>query len=195
MRVKEGNKEKDILEAAVKTFAVYGYHKSKISKIAENAGVATGSVYVYYKNKEDILLTIFSKLWRNLYTELKGIVDNNSLTNTEKFDFLIDLIIDRFSENPELALVFVNEQNHIQKSHEKEFTKYYSMFLDLGEEIINAGIKKGEFSKNIDIKILRQFAFGAIRHLIHCWANDPKEFSLSRTRKSVKFLIKSGIKK
>ncbi len=195
MRVKEGNKEKDILEAAIKIFAESGYHKSKISKIADTAGVAIGSVYVYFKNKEDILLTIFSKLWKELYNNLQEIVKNDSLSNTEKFDSLIDLVFDSFSEDPELALVFVNEQNHIQKLNEKEFTKYYKMFLDIGEDIIRDGISKGEFSEYLDIKILRQFFWGAIRHLIRCWANDAKEYPLNRTRRSVKVFVKRGIEK
>jgi len=70
MRVKEGNKERDIIVAAVKIFASMGYHNAKISKIAETAGVATGSVYVYFKNKEDVLLKIFSDLWNKMYDEL-----------------------------------------------------------------------------------------------------------------------------
>lgn len=195
MRVKEGNKEKDILDAAIKTFAKTGYHNSKISKIAENAGVATGSVYVYFKNKEDILLTIFAQLWKEIYKSIESVVKNSTLSNTEKFESLIDIIFDSFSDKPELALVFVNEQGHIQRSNENEFTKYHLMFLDKGEEIIRAGIKNKEFSEHIDIKILRQYIFGAIRHLVHCWANNPKEFPLSKTRMNIKQFLKHGIEK
>lgn len=193
MRVKEGNKETDILEAAVEVFAKYGYHNSKISKIAETANVATGSVYVYYKNKEAILLRIFSDLWTKLYEELDAIKSNNMLSSTEKLDAMIDLIFDIFSEKPSLALVFVNEQNHLEQSNKQEFTDYYSKFLDQGEDIVKKGISEGVISKNIDITIFRHFVFGAIRHLVHCWARDPEKFSINKTRMNVKLFIKHGI--
>ena len=195
MRVKEGNKEIDIIEAAIKVFAKYGYHNSKISKIAETANVATGSVYVYYKNKEDILLKIFSDLWTKLYDELDIIVSNTSLTSIEKLDAMIDLIFDVFAEKPSLALVFVNEQNHLEHSNKKGFTNYYEKFLDRGEEIIKKGIDEGLISENIDLTIFRNFVFGAIRHLVHCWARDPKTFTINKTRMNVKLLIKHGIAK
>ena len=58
MRVKEGNKREDIIKAAIKVFAKNGFHNAKISKIAEVANVAAGSVYLYFKSKEDILYQI-----------------------------------------------------------------------------------------------------------------------------------------
>ena len=195
MRVKEGNKEKDIIEAAIIVFAKYGYHSSKISKIAETANVATGSVYVYYKNKEDILLKIFSELWTRLYSELDIIASNSSISSIEKLDAMIDLIFDVFAEKPDLAMVFVNEQNHLERSNKKEFTNYYDKFLDKGEVIVRKGISDGLISENIDITIFRNFVFGAIRHLVHCWVRDPQIFTINKTRMNVKLFIKHGIAK
>lgn len=193
MRVKEGNKEKDILEAAIKVFAEVGYHKAKISKIAEIAGVATGSVYLYFKDKEDILLKIFEDIWNRLYEELNSVKSNDSLSPFDKFDAMIDLIFDIYIEKPALAIVFVNEQNHIQKSAEDRFTSYYEKFLNLGEEIIKEGIAKKQFSPNVDIKILRYFIFGAIRSLLQHWASDPKTYPLNKIRQNIKFITKYGI--
>ncbi|MBI5806968.1 MAG: TetR/AcrR family transcriptional regulator [Ignavibacteriales bacterium] len=193
MRVKEGNKEKDILEAAIKVFAEVGYHKAKISKIAEIAGVATGSVYLYFKDKEDILLKIFEDIWNKLYEELNSVKSNDSLSPFDKFDAMIDLIFDIYIEKPALAIVFVNEQNHIQKSAEDRFTSYYEKFLNLGEEIIKEGIAKKQFSPNVDIKILRYFIFGAIRSLLQHWAIDPKTYPLNKIRQNIKFITKYGI--
>ncbi|MDF1611887.1 TetR/AcrR family transcriptional regulator [Stygiobacter electus] len=195
MRIKEGNKEKDILEAAIKVFAEVGYHKAKIAKIAEVAEVAAGSVYLYFKDKEDILLKIFENIWRKLYTELKSIKENDDISPFEKFDSMIDLIFDIYIENPNLALVFVNEQNHIQRSAEEYFTEYYEKFLNLGEEIIKEGIQKNQISSSVDIKILRYFIFGAIKTLLQHWAVDPKNYPLNKIRQNIKFIIKYGIEK
>lgn len=195
MRVKEGNKEKDILEAAVKVFAEYGYHVAKISKIAEVANVATGSVYVYFKNKEDILLKIFENIWSELHEEFKLLALNSSLSQTEKLDGMIDLIFDLLTSNRSLAVVVVNEQNHIQKSNKEGFTSSYDKFLKVGETIIKDGISNDSFTTDIDIKILKQFVLGAIRHLVHGWTNDPENFPIIKIRQNVKTIIKYGIGK
>lgn len=195
MRVKEGNKEKDILEAAIKVFAEVGYHKAKISKIAEIAGVATGSVYVYFEDKEDILLQIFSQIWAKLYDELLAVKNNANLSPTDKFDAMIDLVFDVYTENPPLAMVFVNEQSHLQRSAQERFTTFYEKFMNVGEEIISEGIEKGVFSDSLDVGILRYYIFGAIRNLIQHWASDPKKFPLNKIRQTVRYLTKNGIKR
>lgn len=193
MRTKEGNKEKDILEAAVKVFGEYGYHNSKIAKIAEVANVATGSVYVYYKNKEDILLQIFDFVWSRLYHDAEEIYKNANLSSIEKLDSLIDLIFDLFASNTPLTLVFVNEQNHLQKSVPQKFTPYYEKFFDCGEHIVIEGINSNVFTKTIDVKIFRNYIFGGIRLLLNKWANAPDEFPLNKIRRNVKYFLKNGI--
>ena len=195
MRIKEGNKERDILEAAIKVFGEFGYHRAKISKIAEVAGVATGSVYVYFEDKEDILLQIFEAIWTKLHDELIIVKSNRLLSPTEKFDSLIDLVFDVYAENPSLAMVFVNEQNHLQRSAEKRFTVFYEKFMNVGEEIIREGIDKEVFSESLDVNILRYYVFGAIRSLLHHWAVDPKSYPLNKIRQNVKSLTKRGIQK
>jgi TetR/AcrR family transcriptional regulator, fatty acid metabolism regulator protein len=195
MRVKEGNKEKDILEAAVKVFSKQGYHKAKISKIAEVAGVATGSVYIYFENKEDILLKIFEQLWEKLYLEFKSLSERANMTPLDMIDAMIDLVFDVFTENPALADIFVNEQNHLQRSNKAKFTNYYEKFLLLGEDIITLGIQKKYINSSIDVKILRYYILGALRNLLHSWSHDPKTFPLNKIRQNVKFLTKYGMQK
>jgi TetR/AcrR family transcriptional regulator, fatty acid metabolism regulator protein len=195
MRVKEGNKEKDILEAAVKVFSKQGYHNAKISKIAEVAGVATGSVYVYFNGKEDILLKIFEQLWKKLYEEFKIISERPNFTPLETIDSMIDLVFDVFTESPALADIFVNEQNHLQRSSKLKFTNYYEKFLSLGEDIISNGIQKNYIHNSIDVKILRYYILGALRNLLHSWSHDPKNFPLNKIRQNVKYLTRYGIQK
>jgi TetR/AcrR family fatty acid metabolism transcriptional regulator len=193
MRRKEGNKEADILDAAVKVFAECGYFKAKMHTIADKAKVSTGSLYVYYPNKEKILLTIFDQLWKRLYSELFEISERNELTDTEKLDALIDLVFDIFTSSPQLALVFVNEQNHIQQKYPEGFAESYEMFFLLGERIIKSGSKEKVFNPNIDAKIFRLYVFGGLRYLLHQWAYDPQTYPLNKIRQNVKYMIKHGL--
>lgn len=114
-----------------------------------------------------------------MYDELGLIVKNSSLSRVEKLDLMIDLIFDMFTGKPDLALVFVNEQNHLERSNQNQFTNYYGKFLDEGGKIVKSGIEEKVFSEHINIMIFRNFVFGAIRHLVHCWVRDPKPFTIS----------------
>lgn len=193
MRLKEGNKEKDIREAAIEIFAKVGFHNAKISKIAARARVAAGSVYLYYKNKEEILVKIFEDLWGNIHAEVEGIVLRKDLNAVEKFDAMIDTIFDLFIESPALALIFVNEHNFMLQRIGTDSFSYYDKFLNLGEKIIEEGKKNKLFNENLDTKVFRNFAFGGVRHLLHQWAQNPAEYKLTMVRQSVKFILKKGI--
>jgi TetR/AcrR family fatty acid metabolism transcriptional regulator len=192
MRNKEGNKEADILEAAIKVFAKSGYHNSRINQIAKEAGIASGSVYLYYKNKEEVLASIFKKVWEQLYNEISRICERKDLTSIDKLEYLIDLIFDIFSVNPSLAIVFVNEQIHLQKETSL-FMRYYENFFKKGEEIIEEGIKKGSINPNIDVKTFKFFLLGGMRYLLENWAKDVNNFPLTTIRQNVKLIIKRGI--
>ena len=195
MRIKEGNKEKDIIEAAIKVFAEKGYFKSKISKIADVAGVATGSVYVYYENKEDILLKIFEQLWGNIYQEARLIKNNNNSSPMEKLESLIDMAFGTFMENTALAIVYINEQSNLIQYSPQKFTDNYDKFLDLCEDIIRDGINKRVMAENIDVQIFRNYFLGGFRNLLHHWAHDSQNFSLDRIRENVKLLTRHGIQR
>jgi len=195
MRHKEGNKEKDIIEAAIKCFAKKGYHHSKILDIAKIANVAVGSIYVYYENKEDILVKIFNNLWERLYFKLTNIEKDSKLTPIEKIDTMIEDIFEAFIENPNLAIVFVNEQQYLLKISSNLSNNYYKKYLDIGEAFIKEGIDKNMFASEIDSKIFRIFILGAIRNLLRYWADSPIKISLAKIKENVVYLIKNGILK
>ena len=194
MRLKEGNKEKDIIEASINIFAEKGFHNSKISDIAKEANVATGSVYRYFKNKEDIIISIFEELWETLFVKMEKLTNTKSVSPLDKLDKIIDMIFDLFADNPALGVVFVNEQNNMILAKENKFAVYYNKFLDLGVAALKEGQEESIISKTIDPEIFRHFAFGAIRNLIHMWAQDQEKYPLSKIRFNIKFIIQSGIK-
>lgn len=191
MRTKEGNKEKDILDAAIEVFSKDGFHKSKISKIASLANVATGSIYLYFENKENILLKIFEKLWSNIYKEAESI-NQSKISPIEKIEKMVDLFFNYFNENPKLALVYVKEQDNIDLKGTMFYT-YHEGFLDIGEDIFNQGKAEGIFNKDIDVKVLRHFIFGGSRNLLHLWAENSSFNELALIGASVKNVIKHGI--
>lgn len=191
MRAKEGNKSRDILKAAVEVFAKSGFHDAKISSIAELAGVATGSIYVYYKNKEDLLHCIFTSLWAEFYNGLKKISQKTELASIDKLDAMIDLVFDLFTGNPSLAIVFVNEAR--QMDRDSEINEQSEKFLDLSANLLKEGMKKEIFAQGLDLRVFKYFILGSLRSLLHHWADEPNDFQLDKIRRNLKYLIKHGI--
>jgi TetR/AcrR family transcriptional regulator, fatty acid metabolism regulator protein len=193
MRKREGNKEKGILDASIKIIAQHGYHRAKISSIAEQAGIATGSVYLYFKDKEAILLTIFDQLWVGLTDNLRSTVKQTDIDPSKKLDLVIDHFFDIFITNPSLASVFVNEQHHLIKEKRGNVAKHYNDFLDLAEEIIREGVQRKIFNPDVDIKLFRQFITGGLRSVLSHWSQQSHSLPLQRVRQNVKFFIKHGL--
>lgn len=193
MRRKEGNKEQDILNAAVEVFASEGYYPAKISEIAEKAKIATGSVYLYFKNKDEILIKIFEGLWKKIFEQVQTLSLRDDLNPIEKLDAFIDVVFDLFTASPALALVFVREQPLILNTKGLKLVQYYDDFLNLGEGLIQSGIDSGDFNKNLNVNIVKNFTFGGVRYLLHQWALKPKYFPLNQVRQDVKFIIRKGL--
>jgi TetR/AcrR family transcriptional regulator, fatty acid metabolism regulator protein len=193
MRVKEGNKEKAIQEAAILIFAQNGFHNAKISQIADKAGVATGSIYLYFKNKEEILIKIFENLWEKIINEVENLAHRKDLNEIEKLDAMIDTFFDIFIENTPLTTVFVNEQSYLLQKYGRANFTYYERFNNLGEQIIDDGINKGIFNANLDTKVFRTFTLGGIRNILDLWAQDSNTYKLNVVRQNVKFILKKGI--
>ncbi len=188
MRTKEGNKQKDILEAAISVFAEYGYNDAKISKIAEVAGVASGSVYLYFKSKDDILLQIFKPIWDQLSNELQDLINNTQISPIDKIDGMIDLVFDMFANNTQMGIIFVTEHNNPKLR--VEINSYTKRFLDLGQSVLENGVSEGVFTAHLDYSIIRSLIFGGIRHLIHLWALDPAAMPLNNVRLNLKSIFK-----
>ena len=193
MRTKEGNKEKDIIEASIKVFAEHGYHEAKISEVAKRAGVATGSVYLYFKTKDAILDKIFESLWKDLETSMRSIVARPDMNPIEKLDCMIDLFFDRLIDNPQLAIVFANELPFILRDRNASFAKSYEKFLGFAAEVFREGMKEGVINSHIEVNITRHFLIGGLRTLVREWAHDQKAVPLNTIRNGVKLLIKHGI--
>ena len=192
MRKKEGNKEQDILDASVRVFSGVGYSNAKLHMIADEAGIASGTIYLYFKNKEDILLKIFESVWEKMFLTIEKI-DTEEKDVVRKFHQMIDNVFELFNSDPSLAIVFVNEQHHIMKRTNKLLMNNYSKTLRICEKVLNEGISSGVFKKETDSLIFSNFFFGGIRYTLQQWAQDQKKFNLPKIRETIKKLVLFGI--
>jgi TetR/AcrR family fatty acid metabolism transcriptional regulator len=194
MRTKQGDKETDILKAAIEVFGKQGFAKAKMHHIADKAGIGIGTVYLYFKNKETIVLRIFELVWNELLTKISCIRRRSDMASSEKLNALIDAVFDYFAHNPLLALVFVNEQQQVVRATPgASFLQAYENTLLESERIIAEGQQNGSFNRDIPTEFFRHFFFGGIRYLLLQWAAKPKTIAIGELKENIKKVMLNGI--
>ncbi len=177
MAKRTGEKYKVIIEAAINVIGENGYQRSQVSKIAREAGVAEGTIYLYFENKEDILISIFrEKLGEFISTASEKL---NSIANP--FEMLANLIYLHFSSfqnNRRLARVLQIELRQSDLSIRKGISEVVSRYYRLIEGIVQEGIDRDCFRPEIDPGTARKIIFGSIDEVVTCWVLSGRGYSL-----------------
>ncbi|MFP4392616.1 MAG: TetR/AcrR family transcriptional regulator [Desulfohalobiaceae bacterium] len=189
---KKNDKYQQILEAAIKIFARQGYFNSTISQIAREAGVADGTIYLYFKNKDDILDNFFSYKTGQVFSRFKQEVDraDNAL---DKLRNLIHRQLEEFEMNREMAIVYQMEtrlKRHLSDRKIKEMSK---MYFDLVAEIVEQGQKEGVIRENLHVNLVKQLIIGAVDEVITTWLYSSREYTLVSMSEPLVELFVQGI--
>lgn len=186
-------KYKQIVDAAVIVIADNGYHQAQVSKIAKQAGVADGTIYLYFKNKEDILISVFQEKMAVFIESLSEIL-NKEYTATEKLELMIKNHFNVLSSDIYLARVTQLELRQSNREIRLQINAILKGYLDQLDSILDAGVKSGEFSKDIDIRLARQVIFGTIDEVTTSWVMKDQKFDLNSQADKVFKLLLNGIK-
>ena len=191
---KKNTKKERILKAATRVFAQNGFFHSKISQIAKLAQVADGTIYLYFKNKDDILISLFeeemSAIIKNVKTEIAK--ESGFENKIKKF---ITIHLSFMEQNREMAEVF---QIELRQSH--KFMKDYSGtkindYLNIISSIITQGQKDGEVKSDIDPGIAKRILFGALDELSSYWViSKTKKYNLKICARTVCEIYINGMK-
>lgn len=186
-------KYKQIIDAAIIVIAQNGYHQAQVSKIAKQAGVADGTIYLYFKNKEDILISVFEEKMGVFIEDLQKIM-NQSKTATEKLIKMIDNHFQVLANNYHLAMVTQLELRQSNKELRLKINTILKEYLNLLDDILNEGITQGEFNVNMDVRLARQMVFGTIDETITSWVMNDFKYDLVENASKVKQLLINGLK-
>lgn len=190
---KDKPKYKQIIDAAIIVIAENGYHQSQVSKIAKQAGVADGTIYLYFKNKEDILISVFEEKMEMFADNLKVILEENT-TSSEKLYKMIENHFNVLAEDHHLATVTqleLRQSNLALRLRINEILKNYLILLDT---ILKEGIENGEFDPTIDIRLARQMVFGTIDETTTTWVMNEYKYDLIALTEKVHRLLFKGLK-
>jgi TetR/AcrR family fatty acid metabolism transcriptional regulator len=175
---KEKNPKYDtILEAAVKVFAENGFRKSTISQIAREAGVADGTIYLYFKNKDDILVQFFEYKARQVFDRFRQEVDRAD-TSAEKLRNLVRVHLREFQSEPEMAVVYQVETHQSRRLVEGQIRAMAKMYQDIIAEIIEEGQREGVIRKDLYVGLVKRFILGAVEAVIGTWLYSGRSYDL-----------------
>lgn len=186
-------KYKQIVDAAVIVIAENGYHQAQVSKIAKEAGVADGTIYLYFKNKEDILVSVFREKMGIFVNNLRVILEKD-LNTSEMLAKMIDNHFKVLHEDPHLAIVTQLELRQSGKQLRLRINEVLKEYLDLLDLILKTGIENGELDQSIDIRLARQMVFGTIDETITSWVMNDQKYDLMKLAPEVHKLILNGMR-
>ena len=190
----DDNKRQRIIKAAASVFSKNGFYKSRVSEIAKAANVADGTIYLYFKNKDDVLISLFeeemSKIIATMIEELSKI--NSAEKKVRKF---IEKHLSLIDENRELAEVIQIELRQSNKfMKEYSGTKFHD-YLNILSSIIIEGQKKGEIREDIIPGITKRILFGALDEMSNYWVLSKKrKYSVAVSAKMIGDIFINGLK-
>jgi len=173
----KNNKYHLILEAAVKVFARQGFYQSTVAQIAKEAGVADGTIYLYFKNKDDILVHFFSYRTKQVFDRFRAEVKkaDNSL---DKLRNLVRRHLAEFQRDRDMAVVYQVETHQNSRLAESQIREMSVMYQDLVSEIVELGQQEGGVRKDLYVGLVKRFILGAVDEVINTWLHSEKEYDL-----------------
>jgi TetR/AcrR family fatty acid metabolism transcriptional regulator len=186
------DKRAAILRAATGVFARNGYFNSKVADIASAAGVADGTVYLYFKSKEDILHSIFDRTVDEAVTEareeLKEIKDPR-----EKLRRIAYRHLERMEADRDLAIVFQVELRGSTKFMEEFSAAGFAAYLGLIRATIEEGQRAGAFRAELNAKVVSKILFGALDEMATNWILSRRRYKLAPLADQVLDIFLNGV--
>ncbi|MGM9927822.1 MAG: TetR/AcrR family transcriptional regulator [Bacillus sp. (in: firmicutes)] len=187
-------KYKQIIDAAVVVIAENGYHQAQVSKIAKQAGVADGTIYLYFKNKEDILISLFEEKMGEFIDKIKDEIKEVHQASDKLF-VLIQKHFEMMSGDRHLAVVTQLELRQSNKELRLRINAVLKGYLVLVDQIIQEGIKTGEFTSVMNVKLARQMIFGTLDEIVTSWIMNDQKYDLHNLAEEVHDLLIAGLTK
>jgi TetR/AcrR family fatty acid metabolism transcriptional regulator len=191
-RRRTDDKRLRILQAATRVFARKGYFGARVSEIARRAGVADGTIYLYFKSKEHILVALFDEVMaehlergREELREVRGA--------SARLHAIAEHHLRLFGENPDLAVVFQVELRQSTKFLERFTASWLQDYFSLISAVIEEGQREGALRADLPRKLATKAFFGVLDEMVTSWILGRRDYDLSRLAPSVVDLFLRGL--
>jgi TetR/AcrR family fatty acid metabolism transcriptional regulator len=185
-------KRESILRAATCVFARNGYFNSKVADIAREADVADGTVYLYFKSKEEILHSIFDQNMAEAISAGRLLIQKISDPG-EKLRRIAMLHLERLGADPDLAVVFQVELRGSTKFMREFSAAAFAEYLGLLRQTFEAGQRSGVFRKELNAKLVSKILFGALDEMATNWIISKRKYKLEPMAEVVMDVFLNGV--
>ena len=181
-----------ILEAAIDVIAEHGFFSARVSDIANRAGVADGTIYLYFKNKEQILMAAISTPFSAFMERARGEIAKSG-NPRQQLRNLAQLHLGGLGANRNLAIVFQTELRQSARFLAQFSRHQLKQYFDLVREIVREGQRTGVFRPELSDKIVANCFFGALDEMVTSWILSEHEYSLAGAADAVSDVILRGM--
>ena len=161
-------KRRQILDAAIHVFARQGFHACRVSDIADEAGVAYGLVYHYFRSKDEVLDTLFLERW-NVMLDVIRELDAREIAAREKLHAITSFIVDSYRHDPELMKVIIVEVTRAANSFGQTHLAKIREAYELIGGIVERAQADGEFRTTVTPQFAAMAFYGAIEQVLTGW--------------------------
>jgi TetR/AcrR family transcriptional regulator, fatty acid metabolism regulator protein len=190
--MRDPGKPQQIIDAAIRVFARTGYYNSRVSDIAREAGIASGTIYLYFKTKDEILVTMF----REKMAEWVEVVRREIAAAPDPVAKLRRLVALHFSvleSNPDLAEVVQVELRQGHKFFRGASAHEVSAYFTLIGSVLEEGIASGQIRGDVPVKLATKMLFGAMDQVATSWVLGKRAYRLSDAAEAVATIFLKGV--
>jgi AcrR family transcriptional regulator len=183
-------KRRVILDAAVRVFARQGFNQCRVSDIADEAGVAYGLVYHYFRSKDEVLDTLFLERWNVLLDVIRDL-DGRDIAPREKLYAIASFIVDSYRHDPDLMKVIIVEvtraANSFGQTHLVKIREAYGLIA----EIVAKAQEQGAFKDTVTPEFASMAFYGAIEQVLTGWIFDALPHSDEEYEQAKTFVVET----
>ena len=187
-----GDKRDALLRAAIETFAARGYFNAQVADVARTAGVAAGTVYLYFRGKDDLLISIFEKTMKEAIA-----AGRESIATLDdplaQLRTIARLHLDRRSRDRDLAVVFQVELRQSTKFMERFSATYLRDYLGIIRDAIAKGQATGVFRRDVNPTLAAKLLFGMLDEMATNWILSKRRYSLASEAEAIVDLFVRGV--
>ncbi len=191
-RSSEGNKQEKILDAAVVEIARLGFYQTTVAMIAKRAGVADGTIYLYFRNKEEILFNLFDRAMGRFITEGKAHVEK-SVTAVDKLRKIVDLHLSLVGQDRDLAIITQVEMRHSIHFMDQLSRSQVGHYLDILAQVVRQGQQEGSFRSDLDPVFSAKAVFGVLDEMATDWVLSRRNTRLESKVGAVSEFLLAGL--
>ena len=162
-----------ILNAAIEVFAQKGFHHARVSDVARAAKVADGTIYLYFKSKDDLLISLFEEKMQQIVESFREAVCCEELAR-DRLKRFVELHLNMTADHPTLAEVLTVELRQSAKFMREYKAPQFAAYLNLLGEVITYGQERGEIDQAVDPSVARRIIFGALDELSLYWVSAKR---------------------